>query len=302
MANPDFIETMLYGFFRSDFVSEGRLLWKVDQLADGMLVGETTPPTRIYDARELQSRSSLSEACFFEDHGFVLLPHETAVVDWEVDPEAPDPASDAMRTYLPEVETLIRSRLLPGRRLEIYQFAPMRRGPGSANPFYGSGVHSDYGLTPDDYQESLEAFSTPEIARGWRHRYEQDDVEGFVVINFWRTVYSNGPLLHMPLGVCDPRSVELDDCVPVGLLELTPTGKPTNQLSLRQNPGQVWYYYPAMTGDEALAFKNFECSKNAVDPYVNSCFHSAFEHPGTPPDVEERQSCEHRASIYLLRD
>jgi hypothetical protein len=166
---------------------------------------------------------------------------------------------------------------------------------------YASGVHQDFGVTADDYQKSLEAFTTPEIARGWRHRYEQDDVEGFMVINFWRTVYADGPLHHMPLALCEPRSVQVDDCVPLGLLEFAPTGKPTNQLALRFNPEQTWYYYPGMTGDEVLAFKNFQCFKRDSSPSVTSCFHSAFEEPGTPSGIEERQSCEHRVSVFVLR-
>lgn len=306
MTTSGFIETRLSGLFQPDFVAKDRVLTDLGGAVEGMLAPDATPAMRIHDGRRLQSEASgqpsFSEAGFFEDHGFVLLHHESAVEDWEADPAAPSPDSDVVRTYMPEIEALVRSRLLPGRRIELYQAPPLRRGPGTANPFYGAGVHQDYGLTADDYQESLDAFTTPEIARGWRQRYDQDDVEGFLVINFWRPVYMKGPLQHMPLGVCDPHSVPLEDLVPLGLVDFAPTGKPTNQLALRQNPEHEWYYYPGMTVDEVLAFKNFQCAKSDREPALAACFHSAFEEPGTPPDVEERQSCEHRVSIFFLSE
>ena len=306
MPETPHVETLLYGFFSPDFVSEERFLASLDDLAAKIPSPDSIAPTRIHDARHLQfdalRDASFSEARFFDEHGFVLLPHESAVENWDFDPSQPEAPQDAVRTYHPEAEALIRSRLLPGRKLEVYQGPPARRGPGTANPTYALGVHQDYGLSPDDYQESLLAFTTPEIARGWRQRFDMDDVEGFMVINLWRPVYCDGPLMRTPLAVCEPHSVRLDDCVPVGLLDFTPTGLPTNQLSMRPHPDQRWYYYPAMTNDEVIAFKNFEFFKDDRDLQVEACFHSAFEDPATPPDAAERQSCEHRVSIFFLKD
>ena len=122
------------------------------------------------------------------------------------------------------------------------------------------------------------------------------------MINFWRPVYLDGPLQHTPLGFCEPHSVRVDDVVPMGLLDFTPTGRPTNQLALRHRPDhQRWHYYPGMTRHEVLAFKNFQCSKSNPEPAVEACFHSAFAEPGAPADAQQRQSCEHRVSVYLLR-
>ena len=305
MSETPFVEIQLYGFFGPDFVSDGRVVAKAEDLATKLPEPEAIGPVRIHDSRHLQSRAqaagSFSEANFFEEHGFVLLPHESAVQDWELDPAEPEAKQDVVRTYQPEVEVLVRSRLLPGRKLEVYQGTPMRRGPRTPNPVYGAGVHQDYGLFPDDFAESLEAFATPEIARWWRRRFDQDDVEGFMMIDLWRPVYLEGPLTHMSLAVCEPHSVRGDDCVPVGLLELSPTGRPTNQLGLRANPSQRWYYYPGMTRNEVLAFKNYQFFKEDPEQQVEACFHAAFEDPRTPPDAAERQSCEHRVSVFFLK-
>ena len=304
MAETPFVESKIYGFFEPTFVPTGRVSMRIEQPAPGMLL--ETPDTRIHDARCLQEREqregSASEAVFFAEHGFVLLSHESAVEDWDVDPTTPQDENPLMRVYLPEIEALIRSRLLPDRRLEIWQGPPQRRGPGTANPSYAGGAHQDFGLSPDDYQEGMQAFTGPEIGAAWRSRFEQDDVAGFMMIDFWRTAGMQEPLKHMPLSVCDPRTVRIEDVVPLAVLDITPTGLPTNQLSLRFHPDQRWYYYPEMTPHELLAFKNFQYFKDAPEASVETCFHSAFEDPGTPPDAEVRQSSEHRVSVFLLKD
>ena len=306
MSETPSVETLLYGFFSRDHVVKERLLASLDDLAANMSPADSVVRTRIHDARHLQldaeADACFSEATFFDEYGFVLLPHQSAVENWDIDPSQPEASQDAVRTYHPEAEALIRSRLLPGRKLEVYQGPPARRGPGTPNPTYAAGVHQDYGISPDDYEEGLLAFTTPEMARGWRRRFDMDDVEGFMVINLWRPVYCDGPLMHMPLAVCKPHSVRLDDCVPIGLLDFAPTGLPTNQLSMRPHPDQRWYYYPAMTNDEIFAFKNFQFFKDAPDLKVEACFHTAFEDPATPPDAAERQSCEHRVNVFLLKD
>ena len=165
MSEAPFVESKIVGFFEPDFVADGPVLMTLEEGARGMLDPEEIPPTRIYDARHLQASAagptSLDEAGFFEEHGFVLLHHESAVEDWDADPLQPE--SDLTRVYLAEIETLIRTRLLPGRAIDLWQAPPMRRGPGTPNPLYAGGVHQDFGLTPDDYQETIEAFTGAEV-------------------------------------------------------------------------------------------------------------------------------------------
>ena len=72
-------------------------------------------------------------------------------------------------------------------------------------------------------------------------------------------------------------------------------------MALRAQPHHRWFYYPEMTGDEVLAFKDFQLFKRDAEPAVEACFHSAFEHPDTPDNAPARQSCEHRVSVFFLR-
>jgi hypothetical protein len=279
----------LNGLFPPDFVTQGRFSAAVGTPPPGV---RSFPPIEIRDARALQAGAE-SEAAFFDAHGFVLLPHATRVRDWD---------KDVASLYLPEIQEIIRERLLPGRRIEVQQ-GPflLRRGRGTATPFYANGVHQDHGLTPDDYAENVGAFAGAEAANWWRTRFDRDVVAGFMAIDFWRVTNMAEPLRHMPLALCDPTSVAPDDVIPTTLTGIAPEGRESHHLSLRFNAGQLWYHYPRMTGDELLAFKIFQCAKQGESPFA-SCFHSAFADPETPPDAEHRQSCEHRVGVLLLKD
>jgi len=273
--------------FPPGFRHEGRFPIRLYEPAQAPV--EAPPPTDIHDARALQGDAA--PAAFFERHGFVLLSHETAVTDWS--------AVDHNH-YVAEIEALIRNDLLPGRRLVIPPTGPIvRRGEGTSNGYAG-GVHQDCGMGPDDYQALVKAFAGDQAAAWWRSFYDGDDVEGFMVIDFWRTTGMRQPLRHMPLTVCDPASVDLDDIVPTEIYGVAPEGRPTPTLGLRRDPGQRWYYYPEMTGAEVLAFKLFDCRK-AEPAALRSCFHTAFADPATPADAERRQSCEFRIGVFILR-
>lgn len=293
------IRAELAGFVAPGWGEDGRLLFDV---SDPATMGwARSHAVQIADARTLQAAAA-SEAEQFERRGFALLPHRTAVTDWDA---APGPAladSEVARIYFPEIEALVRERLLPGRPVMVQQFAPpLRRGRDTRMPAYGRGVHQDFGLTPDDYVESVEAYTSPEVGLLWRDGWSREGVEGFMVIDFWRTTNMDGPLEHMPLALCEPASVDLADVVPTGLLNFSPTGRLTNNLGLRWREDQLWRFYPGMREDEVLAFKLFEARKDDAGPVVRGCFHAAFADPGAPQDARLRQSCEHRVAVWLLK-
>jgi hypothetical protein len=291
----------LHGLFPPDFEPAQRI--EID-VRSGPPPGLKRPrfgPFEITNARHVQALAE-SEAAFFENHGFALLPDATAVRDWDT---SGDPfASDVVRLYYPEIEQLVRQRLFPGKRVEVHQWSPpLRRGRGTSTPEYASAVHSDYGLTPVDFEVSVEAYADRGAAEGWRRSFERDEVEAFMMIDFWRPTNMAEPLLHMPLALCDPITVELTDLVPMAMTGIAPTGRPTHHVALRYNPRQRWYYYPRMRTDEVLAFKLFECRKDDPAPSrFRSVLHSAFKDPDAPADAEERQSCEHRVGLVILRD
>lgn len=280
----------LNGLYRSDFVADGRQ--HLDMATPPVGIDRSGAPTRIEDGRALQAGEQLSEADFFERHGFVLLPHASRVRDWD---------TEVASLYLPEIEAVVRERLFPGRRVEVQQSPSLlRRGRGTATPFYADGVHSDGGLDADDYQHNVAAWAGEDAARWWRMRYDREDVAGLVWIDFWRPTNMAEPLRHMPLALCDAGSIVPDDIVPTSMSGIAPEGRVSRHLALRRREGQRWYVYPGMTTDELLAFKLAEFWKVPHPP--QNVFHSAFRDPDAPPDAEERQSCEHRVAVLVPRD
>ena len=282
-------ETELFGFIPADVTAP----FPTIDLRNPPPPRQTNfPAVRIADGRAMQANGA-SEAELFAENGFVLLHHVTAVTDWDNVPPA----------FCTEIEELIRTRLLPGRRVDVQQApSPMRRGRGTPNPQYAQGVHSDGPLTPALYAENVAAFAGEQAKKWWLEQYQRDDVVGFMSIDFWRTTNMKEPLQHMPLAVCAPNSLQRDDIVPMEFIGIAPDGNKSHHLALRFHPQQRWYYYPGMTSDEVLAFKLCEFSKDDPDARPQNCFHSAFCDPAVPADAEERQSCEHRVGVLILRD
>ncbi|MEO9131549.1 MAG: CmcJ/NvfI family oxidoreductase [Sphingomonas sp.] len=293
------LATTINGLFPASFKAGGRInLTQLMAVGGGKRI--STQTVTVHDARPLQ-RTTESESAFLDEHGFVLVTAPPAVRDWDCDQSLPD--NEISQLYLPLIEEIIRTRLLPGRKIELQHFGPvLRRGPGTANPNYATGAHQDYGLTVDDFQHDVAAFTSPEFGRKWRERYESDDVAGYTVLDFWRTAGMAGPLEHMPLALCDPNSVDPADIIETALQGIAPSGADTHHLSLRNNPGQRWYYYPHMTPDEVLVFKLFQAIREDTAPRLATCVHTAITDPTTPPGAAERQSCEHRVAVLLLRE
>lgn len=314
-VDPPFVEAKLYAFFQPDFTANSRQVLTPDPGPPGKIPmdqwkgtvrAKDRRVTNVHNARRLQASAPYSPGQFFEDYGFVLLPHRSQVSDWDADFAAATVATDISQTYYAEIEQLISLHLLPGKALDIHHAdvglvpgqTTLRRGRDKVG--YVPFVHADYGLTDNDYQESAEAWSSAEAALDWREQYDDDRVEGFLIIDFWRVVDMATPVRFLPLAVCDPRSVNIDDIVPTSLIS-DATGKPNNMMALRFNDGQRWYYYPNMTGGEVLAFKSFQCAKSDHGRRLKACFHTAFEEPGAPEDAERRQSFEHRAGVFILK-
>ena len=253
--------------------------------------GNAPPPlSDIHDARPPQAAAS-SPAAFFDAHGFVLLDHKTQVADWD----------NYKPIYETEIEALIRDVLLPGQGLQTMPAAASlaRRGRGTENGYAG-GVHQDCGLGADDYEQLVGSFAGPYVAQGWRKMYDQPHIEGFMMLDFWRPTNMSEPLRHMPLALCDPNSVAPGDILPTIVSGIAAAKTPTYQMCLRRNPAQTWYYYPDMTVDEVLVFKLFDSRKSDAEPFLRSCFHTAFTDPTTPDDAEARQSCEYRVGLFVL--
>lgn len=277
---------------------------------------DDAPIVSITDARTHQDSplTKDSAASLFHKKGFCLFPQKTKVKRWNEDYlKGMMFGSEISKVYAPELESIIRNYLLPEYHVVAVECPPavLRRGPSSKNNFYGTGVHQDYGLNMQDYKTNLDAYDfTGQGSKGVQKKFDADEVRGMMVINFWRPIggyTKTNPLRVKPLAVCDPAFISNSDTVHTALEAGSVSGvkgKFTDQMALKYNTQQQWYYYPNMTDDEVLVFKQFEIWKD--DPMdkreempVRGVFHTAFDDPSTPEGCPPRQSTECRVEVFI---
>jgi hypothetical protein len=106
------------------------------------------------------------------------------------------------------------------------------------------------------------------------------------IYHVWRTL-TPAPQ-DAPLALCDGRTVEARDCVPADTILDSPGSRlgRTEATLCRYNAEHRWYYFPHMTRDEVLVFKDFD--SDAGHPC--RVLHTAFEDPTCPAGVPARVS------------
>ncbi|CAJ1393971.1 unnamed protein product [Effrenium voratum] len=257
---------------------------------------------KVFNAREQEAMEGLSKREFFEKHGFVLLERKTQMraEDWtRCAPKTldlsnftgvgmPKIETPISRIYAREVEEMVRELMPDAKEVELDPLCA-RRGPGTKNPTYSFAVHQDYGFTAEDW---------PLADHGFKARFQEPAVKGFMAVNFWRPVAPmKHPVKKAPLAVCDPATVKMEDTVPINI-RWDELGY-VKMLALAHDDEQRWYYYPDMTTDEVLVFKSFQYFKSQQGPELHTCFHTAFEDPTCPASAEPRQSAEYRVRIWF---
>ena len=119
------------------------------------------------------------------------------------------------------------------------------------------------------------------------------DGRHFESINIWRSAVPE-TIEMMPLAVCDMASVRPEDIV---------FGDGQNTGNIRQytkvvdqrlihGPHQRWYYFPRMTPDEVLLFRQYDTRQEALN--MRTVFHTAVADPTSPPNAPPRSTIEVR--------
>jgi len=123
----------------------------------------------------------------------------------------------------------------------------------------------------------------------------------YAVYTVWRPL---APVEQKPLALCDGSTVARDDLVAAyyaGYDELADKHPdldyppPSTYFHMAYSPKQEWYYFPDMTPQEVLVFKQWDSEPGAV-----LCVpHSAFEDPNSRPDAAPRTAVEARAVVFF---
>ncbi|NQV22418.1 MAG: hypothetical protein HQ511_13470 [Rhodospirillales bacterium] len=179
-------------------------------------------------------------------------------------------------------------------------------------------VHGDYTLTsapqrlrdlanPPGGNDTLRAVLAPDTSLISEEMVERSLADGgrFAIINVWRNIDSE-PVATHPIALCDGQTVVPEDLV---VFELHYQDRIGENYFAKHADRHRWYYFPEMTGDEALLIKQWDSAgplarskgrlgdASDLDAPCTFSFHSAFEDPATPPDAPDRWSIEVRCIV-----
>ncbi|KAH9483451.1 Hydroxylase/desaturase CTB9 [Psilocybe cubensis] len=186
--------------------------------------------------------------------------------------------------YLESAELL--KKLTGANRVEIFDHTVRKSnlGPGVENLIYGpvSMVHID---------QSNDA----SVARVHLHMPAADVPKllskRFQIINLWRPIHHTA--LDYPLALCDSRSVDPTDIVPVKLIFPDRVGE---LLSVKHSEKHKWWYLRGMTPDDIVLIKCYDSVQDGSVAVATP--HTAFYDPTAPDGAIPRESIELRALVF----
>jgi hypothetical protein len=279
VASPAEIEVPI--FYMVD-TGEAPVFHQTDSPADRVTIAGTRQahPMAIRNARRLPNDFSL------DVEGFAFAEHVTAVTDFYDD-------AQLTSVYTPELERLV-ARLTGATEAVVYDHT--RRSSDGARREQRNWrdpvplPHSDY-TDRSAAQRLRDVFPDDAEARLNRR---------FVIVNVWRSM--TGPIEQWPLAVCDARSV--DEALMHRIVRSAPhRAEPSFEYSRSSETRHAaydarhrWYYFPRMTRNEALLFKNYDTLRDGTARYA---LHSAIEDPASPPDPAPRESIESRVFAFF---
>ncbi|MGO1120997.1 CmcJ/NvfI family oxidoreductase [Rhodovibrionaceae bacterium A322] len=227
----------------------------------------------IADARELSPEASLDQ------EGFALVPHHSEVRDFYDDEEIEG-------RYNQEAEALVKAATGASR---VVVFDNTRRSDASSirgtrqtrEP--SAVIHNDYtdASAAKRVRDILPAGESEELLK-----------KRFAIINVWRSIA--GPVETTPLALCDATTVS--DSRDLVASERRAAERIGELQLATHNPAHRWYWYSAMTAEEALLIKTFDSSQ---DGRARRSIHTAFSNPQAPATAAPRESLETRTFAFF---
>ncbi|KAI8947089.1 methyltransferase-like protein [Xylaria longipes] len=188
--------------------------------------------------------------------------------------------------YYPEVEKLLLDNIPGSNRIFLFDHT-VRRAAADSSRKAVQFSHID---------------QTAYSAEKRVHKHMGEDAEKLLqgryrIVNVWRPLNKN-PVESMPLGFASSATLDQKDVIPVE--HRYPHGYTGQTAAINYNPNQKWHYLSGMTGSERLLLECFdsESLKEGTTVDGGRVAHTAFEHPGSRPDAEGRESIEVRALVF----
>ena len=219
--------------------------------------------------------------------GFSLAEQVTKVTDFNNDAQLADIYTQEMERLIAEVAGGTEAVVFDHTRRSTRQ--SHREKYASRDPV--PAPHSDY-TDNSAFQRIRDRFSDEEAEQRLKRR--------FSIVNAWRSM--TGTVEQWPLTVCDARTV--DDTSMTQTRREAPLrpepsfeyNRPSETRHAIYDPHHKWYWFPRMTRDEVLLFKNYDTLPDGTARYA---LHSAFQDPDTPADAAPRETIETRAFVFF---
>ena len=220
------------------------------------------------------------EGFSLDREGFMLAQQRSAVVDFYDDEQIASVYEDEVKALVQGATGCARVEIFDHTRraasLDV-QKARRIREPASI-------IHNDYTArsAPQRLREHFpDASDEAEALIGRR----------FAIVNVWRSIL--GTVHTTPLAVCDASSVAREDLIAVERRAKDRIGEIQQAV---YSPGHRWYYFPAMTTDEALLIKTYDSS---TDGRARFTIHTSFDDPAAAANVPPRESLETRCFVFF---
>ncbi|KAI0431314.1 hypothetical protein F5Y09DRAFT_304953 [Xylaria sp. FL1042] len=188
--------------------------------------------------------------------------------------------------YYPEVEKLLLDHIPGSNRIFLFDHTIRRADPKASRKAVQS-VHIDQ--TAYSAEKRVRSHMGDDAEKLLQGRYR--------IVNVWRPLNKN-PVESMPLGFASSSTLDQKDVIPVE--HRYPHGYIGQTAAIAYNPGQKWYYLSGMVGTERLFLECFDSDALKEGSTVDGgrVAHTAFDHPGSRPDAEGRESIEVRAIVF----
>lgn len=226
----------------------------------------------------------------WQECGFELVQHKSAVSDWQDDERVVEQHYDEIR-QLAKAFTGCDYALVGSH---------IKRGPEQVKTHADYGpiafVHSDFAESYGDLMRRYYSADTEEaklsLAKSGATVEDVKQCSRLMILQFWRNL--GEPKMDTPLAFCDARSVSKADLRPFPVQDYGGGGFDFETLGIAPNDAHAWYAFPEMNRSEVAVFRTFDTDRIGSDlPYWTP--HSAFSDPDVTPGQPSRISIELRA-------
>ncbi|HAK53289.1 MAG TPA: hypothetical protein DCM54_15515 [Gammaproteobacteria bacterium] len=207
-----------------------------------------------------------------DDCGYILVNHKTAVSEFRN-------KEVVAQQYFPEMQEVILELTGAHTALPFSFYQVRSKRPDNFFDAYSLYMHCDF--SPDTWLQLAQSIVQ---TSGTEEQYPEDEWD-FALYNLWRPI--ERPVEKDPLVLIDARTIEREDIVNYLAIE-----EGTNALAAIPlfNKNQKYCYFPNMTPDEVLVFKQLD---SRIDKSL-VCPHTSFIDPSAAADAGERESIDIR--------